>query len=85
MNYLRLQSPRRWMRGALLVLMGFCVVAIAGTQSRGALLALQAMAAMLWLRSHHKLLTGLAMGLASFAVLALMPASWEQRMCTIQT
>jgi probable O-glycosylation ligase (exosortase A-associated) len=85
MNYLRLQSTRRWERMALMLLMGCCVVAVAGSQSRGALLALLAMAAMLWLRSHHKLLTGLAMGLASFAVLALMPESWEQRMHTIQT
>jgi putative inorganic carbon (hco3(-)) transporter len=85
MNYLRLQSPRRGLRLALLLLMGLSVVGVAGSQSRGALLALLAMAAMLWLRSHHKWLTGLAMGAASFAVLALMPASWEQRMHTIQT
>lgn len=85
MNYLRLQSPRRLLRAALLGLMALSVVAIAGSQSRGALLALLAMGAMLWLRSHHKLLTGLAMGLASFTVLALMPESWEQRMHSIQS
>lgn len=85
MNYLRLQSTRRSLRAGLLALMGLTVVAVAGSQSRGALLALMAMAAMLWLRSHHKWLTGLAMGAASFAVLALMPESWEQRMHTIQT
>lgn len=85
MNYLRLQSPRAVVRLALLVLMGLSVVAVAGTQSRGALLALLAMAGTLWLRSHHKLLTGLTMLVASAAVLALMPSTWETRMRSIQT
>ncbi len=85
MNYVRLQAQRMWLRWALLLAMGLCVVAIAGTQSRGALLALVAMAGMLWLRSHHKILTGLTMALASVAVLALMPESWEERMRSIQS
>jgi putative inorganic carbon (hco3(-)) transporter len=85
MNYLRLQSPQRGLRVGLLLLMGLTVVAVAGSQSRGAFLAVLAMAGMLWLRSHHKGLAGLAMGLASCAVLALMPDAWEQRMHSIQT
>jgi probable O-glycosylation ligase (exosortase A-associated) len=85
MNYLRLSSQRQGLRAALLVLMALSVVAVAGSQSRGAFLALLAMAAMLWLRSRHKLATGLALTLASFTVLALMPSAWEDRMRTIQT
>ena len=84
-NYLRLHSARFAWRAGMLLLMALCMVAVAGTQSRGALLAFCAMAAMLWLRSHHKIVTGLAVALASFGVLALMPAAWEQRMRSIQS
>lgn len=85
MNYLRLQSRARWLRAALLGLMGLSVVAAVGSQSRGAFLALLAMGTMLWLRSHSKLLTGLVLLLLSFTVLAFMPESWEDRMRTIQS
>jgi probable O-glycosylation ligase (exosortase A-associated) len=85
MNYLRLQSTSAFLRTGLLLLMGLCMVAVAGSQSRGALLAFCAMAFMLWLRSHHKIVTGIAVALASCGVLAIMPSTWEERMRSIQS
>jgi probable O-glycosylation ligase (exosortase A-associated) len=85
MNYLRLVDVRKWVRMGLLLLMILCVVAAVGTQSRGAFLALLAMGFMLWMRSHSKLVTGTAVVLIGFAVIAFMPDAWEQRMRTIQS
>jgi len=85
MNYLRLVASRGWVRASLLVLMVLCVVAAVGTQSRGAFLALVAMGVMLWTRSSRKLVTGTAVVLVAFTVIAFMPEAWEQRMRTIQS
>jgi putative inorganic carbon (HCO3(-)) transporter len=85
MNYLRLVALRSWVRVSLLVLMVLCVVAAVGTQSRGAFLALVAMGVMLWTRSNRKWVTGTAVVLVAFTVIAFMPEAWEQRMRTIQS
>lgn len=85
MNYLRLVSSNKWVRRGCLALMFFSAIAALGTQSRGALLAITAMGAVLWIRSGRKLVTGLAVVLSAIALLAIMPESWEQRMSTIGT
>ena len=56
-----------------------------GSQSRGALLAIVAMVIMLWLRLRRKMLAGAVIASVAASLLAFMPASWEQRMSTIQT
>lgn len=85
MNYLRMTAERWWVRSALWGLMGLSVVAAVGSQSRGAFLALLAMGLMFWMRSHQKIVTGMAVLLTAFTVAAFMPTSWEQRMGTIQS
>jgi len=84
-NYLRLVSPHRWVRTALMLVMLLSAAAALGTQSRGAFLALSAMGFVLWLRSPRKV--PVAMAICGFAVIlvAFMPSSWEERMRTIQT
>lgn len=84
LNYLRLVATRKWLRMALLGTMMLCAVAALGTQSRGAFLAIAAMAFVMWLRSPNKVLPAVAIGFFAAALLAFMPASWEERMGTIQ-
>jgi putative inorganic carbon (HCO3(-)) transporter len=84
LNYLRMVSPRAWVRSGLLVIMLLCAVAAVGTQSRGAFLAIMAMALVLWTRSSRKLTSAVVLVLCGIALLALMPDTWQQRMGTIQ-
>ncbi len=84
-NYLRTVATRMWIRYALLALMLLCAVSVLGSQSRGALLAISAMAAVLWARSRKKAVGAVTLVVVAMGLLAFMPASWEQRMNTIQT
>jgi len=84
LNYLRVVATRRWVRLGLLASMVLCAAAALGTQSRGAFLAIIAMAFLLWIRSKNKFLPAVGLSLMAVALLAFMPASWEERMRTIQ-
>jgi putative inorganic carbon (HCO3(-)) transporter len=85
LNYLRVVATRPWLRLGLLASMMFCAAAALGTQSRGAFLAIIAMALLLWVRSKNKFLPAIGLGLMTVALLAFMPASWEERMRTMLT
>jgi probable O-glycosylation ligase (exosortase A-associated) len=80
MNYLRLQSPHYLVRIGLMAAMLFSLFAVVGSQSRGALLGLVATAAMLWLRNHGKIVSGIAIGAGIAAAITFMPDSWFGRM-----
>ncbi|MDR2880506.1 MAG: putative O-glycosylation ligase, exosortase A system-associated [Azoarcus sp.] len=84
LNYLRLVSPSHRVRLGLLFSMLLTAVAALGTQSRGALLAISAMAFMMWLRSVRKILSLLVLVIVAVNMLAFMPESWTARMNTIQ-
>lgn len=83
MNFLRLQSPHRSVRIALAIAMMLTFIAVLGSYSRGAFLALGVGALFIWWNSSRKLLFGplLVVGIASG--LALMPSAWTARMATI--
>jgi probable O-glycosylation ligase (exosortase A-associated) len=82
-RYFQLQATFKWMRIALASAMFLCVVAAVGTQSRGALVALIAMATMLILKSRKRfLLMGLTLATGSF-ILSFMPQTWWDRMLSI--
>ena len=85
MRYLQLQSGQAWIRIGLGGAMLLSAVAAIGSQSRGAFLAIMAMGAFLWLKSRHKLATGLLGLVAVIAVLLLMPEQYYDRMTTIRT
>jgi probable O-glycosylation ligase (exosortase A-associated) len=85
MRYLQLQFQNRWVRLALLGAMILCAASALGSHSRGALIALGAMAFFLWLRSRNKLLTAPLLVLLGAALIAFMPEHWEERMATIAT
>ncbi len=85
MRFLQLTNGSKWVKRGLTVSMLLCAVAALGSQSRGALLAISAMAGVLWWRSDKKfgglvVLIVVAVTLASF-----MPESWWERMGTIKT
>lgn len=84
-GFLAAESRQKKIKLALVGAMGFCGIAAIGSQSRGALLAISAMLAVLWWRSDKKMsLTILFVLLIPF-VLMLMPESWYARMETIKT
>lgn len=85
MNYLRLVTPNRWIQRGLLACMLLSAAAALGTQSRGALLAITAMGLVLWLRASKKMIGAVFIGVVGVALIAFMPASWEERMRTIET
>jgi putative inorganic carbon (HCO3(-)) transporter len=84
MRYLQIISERRWIRWALGVSMVLSAVAVVGTYSRGAFLAIAAMGFFLWLKSRHKIATGLLLLALVPAIWTFMPEGWHQRMESIQ-
>jgi probable O-glycosylation ligase (exosortase A-associated) len=85
MYYLRTVSTNLWARHGLLAMMLLTALAILGSQSRGALLAIAAMSAYLWRHSERKVVSGAVLLLLALAMLAFMPLGWVQRMQTITT
>lgn len=83
MRFLQMQQRSSWIRLFLGLAMLLTAVSALGTHSRGALLALIAMATMLWTRTRHKIASGLLLGLVGFALIAFMPGQWDNRMTTI--
>jgi putative inorganic carbon (HCO3(-)) transporter len=85
MRFLQLTASSRWVRRGLSIAMLLCAVAALGSQSRGALLALAAMAAVLWWRGDKKLVGIVVLLVAGTAMLSFMPEQWWDRMGTINT
>jgi probable O-glycosylation ligase (exosortase A-associated) len=85
MRYLQLTSPHKAVRWMLLAMMLLCAVAVFGTYSRGALLAVTAMGAFLWLKGRHKLAFIVIAIISLPFVLSYMPEQWYRRMETIGT
>jgi putative inorganic carbon (HCO3(-)) transporter len=85
LRYVQLISTNRWIRHGLTAAMVLCALAALGSYSRGALLAIAAMSAFLWLKSRQKLRIGLVLLILFPLMLAFMPARWTERMDTIQT
>lgn len=66
---------------AWVVLTAFAAI---GTQSRGALLGMAAMALFVWINSRNKIVTALVLGLTAYSIANFMPQSWYDRMGTIE-
>ncbi|MBK9029628.1 MAG: putative O-glycosylation ligase, exosortase A system-associated [Propionivibrio sp.] len=85
MRYLQLQATSIWMRYGFTAAMILTAVAALGSNSRGALLAVLAMALYLWLKSPKKIISGVAIVVVGVALVAFMPDQWSNRMNTITT
>lgn len=83
--FLRQLAKNAWIRAGLLVLIALCAIAAIGTYSRGALLAIIAMGAVLWWRAPRRLVNGFTIVVVAVVALSLMPAKWTDRMNTIET
>lgn len=82
--YLYQTVERRWLRQALIFSGVAISFAILGSQSRGALLALLSMAALLGLKSQRPVRATVLLGMLVVVAIAFMPDSWTSRMETIQ-
>ncbi|OJU08138.1 MAG: putative O-glycosylation ligase, exosortase A system-associated [Alphaproteobacteria bacterium 64-11] len=85
MNYLRVTSRSPAVTKVLLAAMGLTLVAIIGTYSRGALLALAVSAVIYAARSRAGFMPLMMGCLLVLALPSLMPGDWFHRMSTIQT
>lgn len=85
MYFLFLESRNRWVKAGVLAMMLLTLVAVFGTYSRGGLLALAGMGALLWLRTKHKMITLVAIFVIGTVALANAPPAWLDRMASIQT
>jgi probable O-glycosylation ligase (exosortase A-associated) len=85
LRYLQLQATSRWLRYALLCAMLLAGFSALGSFSRGALLAIAAMLAFLWLKTRTKVVTGLALLMLIPVAVGFMPNKWEQRMRSIES
>jgi probable O-glycosylation ligase (exosortase A-associated) len=84
--YLYQVSDKRWIRWILLATMLLSAVAVLGTRSRGAFLAILAMGLVLWVRAPgNKILPGITILVVGASLFTFMPQSWHDRMATIGT
>lgn len=81
--YLYLSTVNSWIRTGLILLLLLIPVAILGTQSRGALLAIGAITFFLWLKSRRKALLFVVILLLTPFLYMFMPQSWHDRMESI--
>ncbi len=81
--YLSAEASHVWVKRGLLALFALAIIAIIGTQSRGAFIALVAFCGFFWIRARHKfaILAGLVLLMAP--TIAFMPSKWTDRMMTI--
>lgn len=85
MRYLQLNTKSRFLRYALGVGMVLSALAILASYSRGAFLAISAMAFVMLLKSRKKVVILLALLVIVPAMLSFMPEKWFQRVETIET
>ena len=83
MYYLFLTATKKWIRRGLIGAMLLSAVAVLGTQSRGAFLAIGVMAFVMWLRAPRKALLGAVLFSVGIAGLAIMPWSFGEKVASI--
>lgn len=84
MFYLMKITKNRWGRYSFMASIGLCAFAALGSYSRGALLAVAAMGAFLWLKSKEKIALGLVLVVLAPVMFLAMPSQWHARMDTIK-
>lgn len=81
--FMALHAPYKWLRRACAALVFLTLCAAIGSYSRGALVSGAAMLGFLWLKSRHKVKSGIAVLMVLPLVYFLMPEQWFGRMETI--
>lgn len=85
LNYIRMTHWSRWVRYAMLPAMALCALSALGSHSRGGLLAIAAMAILLWWRGKRKFMGMIVIVTVGFTIVTFMPEKWNARMETIET
>jgi probable O-glycosylation ligase (exosortase A-associated) len=85
LNYLRVTSRSRFTAYCTIAVMVLTLVAIVGTYSRGALVALAASGVAYVLKSRSGVIPLLLGGMLAVALPSIVPSSWFERMATIQS
>jgi len=85
MYYLSGVVSSKWVRLGLFGAMFLSGMAVLGSYSRGAFLAILAMAIFLWLKSRQRFTVGVVLIAIIPLALAFMPREWTSRMETIET
>ena len=83
--YLWRYTRAQWLRLPMLLALGLQVVMVFGSYSRGGVIALGAMLAMLWLRSDRKILYGVLVLLMVAGGLSVMPDAFFDRLHTVNS
>ena len=81
--YLWKQQSNVWLKRALLAGFGLCFIAILGSYSRGAFLAISVVTFMIWWRSDKKVTVGLVLSVLALLAFAFMPSKYSHRMESI--
>lgn len=82
--FLYTQYPARaWARLGIGAAILLSAVSAFGSHSRGAIVAIIAMAAFLWLKSRRKIALGIGIVVVAVWAVAFMPQEWEERLSTI--
>ena len=74
---------RPWLRFGTAFAIAMSAVSALGSQSRGAFVAIVAMAFFLWMKSRNRLVSGALLMFAVILTLVLMPQHWGDRIATI--
>ncbi len=83
MRYVQLNLKKPWQKWGMTAVMLLTALSAIGSHSRGALVAISAMAAFLWVKSRNKFVMAIALCLSGLVVLSFMPEEWFERMHTI--
>ena len=84
MYYLMKTASNRWVRYGLFFSIAACALAVLGSHSRGAFLAVGAMAVFLSLKSGKPFRVFILVVIAALAMVAFMPENWWSRIGTIE-
>ncbi len=82
--YLYRISEKKWQRYGLAFAGVMSLASAVGSQSRGALLAMVAVAGFFWLKTKSKLVSGIGIVIIALIGWFVMPQSWHDRMGSIQ-
>jgi len=85
MVYLHKISNSQYVKYILIFSIISSFIGAIGTQSRGALVAFGAVLVFFWLKSDKKIIYGFLFSVAVVLLFTFMPASWQERMNTINT
>jgi len=83
MHFLSTTVSSKWMKWGMYGAMFLSGIAVLGSQSRGAFLAILVMIMFLWLKSKKKVLSGMVLLLAGALSISFMPEQWTSRMSSI--